>query len=241
MTDIVYADFIDNSAPAVTGVWNAAIINANKAAVNSKGDKIGSMIVAAVAPTAGVGVNGQYYYNTATLLRHLKTSGSWDAGTLSGQNGVDGDPGADGTSFDMAVATIEPADEDKVANTAYFVLGSPTPTSKATVGGITYTAAEILSNIIVRDCAGASRTDTLPTATLLIAALPGIARVGQLISVLMVNGSDAAETITIAAGTGGSFDPNQIAASRVIPQNTSKRLHIRLTSVTGTVTYRVYM
>jgi predicted RecA/RadA family phage recombinase len=110
--------------------------------------------------------------------------------------------------------------------------GSPTPTSKATAGAVTLTAAEVLSGIYVRDCAGAARSDTLPTAALLVAAVPG-AKVGDVVKLKIVNGSDAAETLTILVGTGGAFDANQTAASQVIPQNTSKDLLLRLTNVTA--------
>jgi len=106
------------------------------------------------------------------------------------------------------------------------------PASKNTAGAVTYTAAELLGGIIVRDPNGAGRTDILPTAALLVAAVPG-ARVGDVIRTLIVNGADAAEAITISAGTGGAFDANQTASSQVIPQNASKTLTIRLTNVTA--------
>lgn len=109
---------------------------------------------------------------------------------------------------------------------------SPAAASLATAGVETYTAAQLIGGVIVRDCAGAGRTDTLSTAALLVAALPGC-QVGDVIETLIVNGSDAAESITLAAGTGGGFDANQTAASRVIPQNSSKKIRIRLTNVTA--------
>ena len=56
----------------------------------------------------------------------------------------------------------------------------------------------------------------------------------------IINGADAAEKITIAAGTGGSFNTNQTAASRIIPQNASKTALIRLTNVTSTPSYVIY-
>lgn len=119
--------------------------------------------------------------------------------------------------------------------------GSPAPSSVATAGAGTVTVAHLLSGIYVRDCAGAGRTDTLPTAAEIVAAIPG-AKVGDIISVLIVNGSDAAEAITIAAGTGGGFDANQTAASRVVEQNSSKTMKIRLTNVTPTTeAYVVYL
>lgn len=109
---------------------------------------------------------------------------------------------------------------------------APAPTSDATVGARTYTAAEILGRTIVRDPNGASRSDVLPTAALLVAALPGV-RVGDTIDCLIINGADAAETITIGAGSGGTFDANQTAASRLIGQNASKVIRIRFTNVTA--------
>lgn len=115
---------------------------------------------------------------------------------------------------------------------ANVVEGSPAPTSKATAGPVTLTAAEVLSGIVVADCAGAGRTYTLPTAALMVAGVPN-AKVGDLISCKIVNGSDAAEDLTVAAGTGGGFDTNQTSASRIVSQNQSKILMIRLTNVTA--------
>lgn len=116
----------------------------------------------------------------------------------------------------------------------------PTVTSDATAGARTYTAAEVIGGIIVRDPNGAGRTDTLPTAALLVAALDR-PRVGDTLTLAIINGADAAETITLNAGTGGGFDTNQTDASRVIPQNSSKDVYIRLTNVTaGSEAYVVY-
>lgn len=115
------------------------------------------------------------------------------------------------------------------------------PTSDATAGARTYTAAEILGGIIVRDCAGGSRSDVLPTAALLVAAMTRPA-VGDVVQCTIINGSDANEVITVGAGTGGGFDTNQTSASRVIPQNASKTVFIRLTNVTASSeAYVAYM
>lgn len=109
---------------------------------------------------------------------------------------------------------------------------APAAASHSDAGGVTITAAEFLGRTIVADPNGAGRTYTLPTAALLVAALPGV-RVGDVLDCLIVNGADAAEAITLAAGTGGAFDANQTAASRVIGQNTSKLVRIRFTNVTA--------
>lgn len=118
-------------------------------------------------------------------------------------------------------------------------LGQETETAIATAGAETWTAAQVLGGLIRRDCNGAGRTDTLPTAALLVAALPG-ARVGDVIKVKVINDSDAAETLTLQAGSGGSFA--QVAASRIVAQNQSKELWIRLTNVgAGTEAYAAYV
>lgn len=117
-----------------------------------------------------------------------------------------------------------------------------TPVSYATVGAQTYTAADIVAGLIVRDCAGASRTDVLPTAALLVAALTG-PQVGDVIRCRVINGSDPiTEVLSINNGTGGGFDANQTAVSRIILGGCSKEVMIRLTNVTaGAEAYVVYM
>lgn len=117
----------------------------------------------------------------------------------------------------------------------------PAGASIATAGAETYTAAQIIGGTIVRDCAGANRTDTLPTAALLVAAIPGAA-VGDLVRCLVVNGSDPiTEIITLAAGAGGAFDANQTAVSRIVGGGASKTVTIRLTNVTAAAeAYVVY-
>jgi hypothetical protein len=102
--------------------------------------------------------------------------------------------------------------------------------SITTAGNVTLTAAQILGGHIARDPNGGSRTDTLPTAALLVAAIPN-AHVGQVIRCYIGNGADAAETITIGAGTGGTWDA--ASAARVIAQNAGRWVIIRLTNVTA--------
>ena len=106
----------------------------------------------------------------------------------------------------------------------------------ATAGANTWTAAEVLAGLFLRDPAGADRTDTLPTAALLVAAVPD-ARVGQTFEIDYVNTADANETITVAAGSGGTLVPTSI----LIGQNGAKKLLIRLTNVTASSeAYTVY-
>jgi hypothetical protein len=103
-------------------------------------------------------------------------------------------------------------------------------TQIATAGAHAITAAEFLGGIIFRDCASSARTDTLPTAAAFIAALRG-EKVGDIYSCLIINDSDAAETITIDVATGTTIA--QIAGTRTIVQNTAKHVYLRLTNVTA--------
>ena len=117
-----------------------------------------------------------------------------------------------------------------------------TPVSVTTAGANTLTAANVIAGIYVRDCNGAGRTDTLPTAALLVAGLTRPA-VGDVLRLLVINGTTGgATTLTIAAGSGGTFDAAQTAASQVLGPNISKMLHIRLTNVTpASEAYVVYV
>jgi hypothetical protein len=127
------------------------------------------------------------------------------------------------------ISIIRP-DGGEDGNNLRLMFNKSAPASVATAGNATITAAQVLQGIYVRDCAGAGRTDTFDTAALLVSAVPNV-RVGDVAKLHIVNGSDAAETLTLAAGTGGAFDTNQTAASRVIPQNASKDVYIRFTNV----------
>ena len=104
-----------------------------------------------------------------------------------------------------------------------------TVASKAEASDQTYTAAQLLGGMILRDCNGAHREDTLPTAALLVAAVSG-AVVGTGFEFTVQNFSNAAETITIAVGVGGTADPS---STLTIAQNNSKRFLVVFTNVTG--------
>lgn len=106
-----------------------------------------------------------------------------------------------------------------------------TVTTLTTGSNQTLTAAQLLGGFIDRDPNGGARTDTLPTAALMIAAL-NQGGVGNAIEFTVKNSADAAETITIAAGTGGTEK-----GTMTIVQNNSKRFML---IVTGATTYDVY-
>lgn len=124
------------------------------------------------------------------------------------------------------------------------LISHSTPTSTiSTASAVTYTAAQVAGGRINRD-PGADRTDVLPTAALLIAYLrnlvsqkQGVLSVGMTLDFILANLADAAETITLSAGSGGT----STGQTMTIAQNNSKRFQIRLTNVTpGSEAYVVY-
>lgn len=118
------------------------------------------------------------------------------------------------------------------------IYNTPTPASYA-AGAQTFLAADLLGQIIVHDGTG-SPTDTLPTAALLVAAIPNC-RVGDTVECLIINGANATATITLAAGAGGTFDTNQGGGSKIIGFASSKYVNIRITNTTlGSQAYSIY-
>jgi hypothetical protein len=123
--------------------------------------------------------------------------------------------------------------ENKNTDTTSKALDFISATTNATAGALTVTAAMILGGLMLRDPAGGARTDTLSTAALLAAAIPGV-RVGTAIRLIYRNTADAAETITVASGTGGTD-----SGTMTIAQNNSKEFLIVFTAI-GTPTYTCY-
>lgn len=109
------------------------------------------------------------------------------------------------------------------------------PQTVTTAGAVTYTAAQLLAGLILRDPNGAGRSDVFPTAALLKAAVPGAA-VGSSFSVVIRNTADAAETITMTAGTGVT-----ISGTATIAQNNTKTFLVRFDNVdAGSEAYTAY-
>lgn len=100
-----------------------------------------------------------------------------------------------------------------------------------TAGAATYTAAQLLGGLITRDPNGAARSDVTPTAALIIAAL-NQAGVGNAFEFTIRNTADAAETITVTAGTGVT-----LSGTMTIAQSNSKRF---LALVTAATTVTIY-
>lgn len=85
-----------------------------------------------------------------------------------------------------------------------------TITTIATAGAGTLTAAQILKGLILRDPAGASRTDTTPTATQIVNALGIGVTVGSAFDLIYRNTGSISEIITFAGGTDVTLVPTAI-------------------------------
>jgi len=104
-----------------------------------------------------------------------------------------------------------------------------TVSSPATAGNVTYTAAQLLGGLILRNTNGGNRSDVSPTAAQLVAALSSMGRkpvVGNSFIFTIRNTAGAAETITLTAGTGVT-----LSGTMTIAQNNSKDFEVVFTDV----------
>lgn len=102
-----------------------------------------------------------------------------------------------------------------------------TVTTKTTADAVTYSAAELIGGLILRDPNGASRNDVTPTAAQFVAGFAG-GIVGSSFEFTIRNTADAEETITLTAGNGVT-----LSGTMTIAQNNSKRFLCRLDNIDG--------
>ena len=104
-------------------------------------------------------------------------------------------------------------------------------TTDATAGALTYTPAMLIGGMILRDPAGANRSDVCPLATAIIAAMVN-PQIGDSFQFEIINTADAAETITVGTATGVT-----LVGTMTIAQNNCKRF---LCIVTAAATVSIY-
>ena len=156
------------------------------------------------------------------------------SGPVRSNNGFSvADPaGLTSTNISMTLAT---QGTGVVLPTVGPIVNIATVTTDSTAGALTYTAAMLKGGTILRDPNGAGRSDVTPTAALLVAALPSCV-VGTAFEFTIRNTADAAETITVTAGTGAT-----LSGTMTIAQSNTKRFLVVLTNVTsGAEAYTVY-
>lgn len=117
-----------------------------------------------------------------------------------------------------------------------------TVTTISTAGAVTFTAAQLLGGLILRDPAGAGRADLTPTAAQIVNALPGVRSTpsaaasatlssqGPISSFQfdLVNTADGNETITLTAGTGVT-----VSGTATVAQSNGKRFIVYVTDATS--------
>lgn len=115
------------------------------------------------------------------------------------------------------------------------VLNNITVTTKSTAGAVTFTAAEMLGGLILRDPAGANRADLVPSAASIYAALGSpVKYTGLSFDFTIRNTADAAETITLTTDTGATMT---MSGTMTIAQNNSKTFRVVFTSPTAATVY----
>lgn len=111
----------------------------------------------------------------------------------------------------------------------------------STASAVTFTIAELLGGLILRDPNGGARADLTPTAAAIVAALPGVtstpsvsasttrAAQGPITSFQfdLINTADASETITLTASAGVT-----VSGTATIAQNAGKRFICYVTVAT---------
>ena len=114
-----------------------------------------------------------------------------------------------------------------------------TPAQITTAGAATYTIAQMLAGLILRDPAGANRSDVTPSAVLLVAAFK-TPYVGLGFEFDLWNQTDwaaASEVITVTAGAGCTLSPTAITLTR----GERKRFIVEVTNIgSGTEAYTMY-
>lgn len=110
-----------------------------------------------------------------------------------------------------------------------------TVTTKSTAGNVTYSAAELVGGLVLRDPAGDNRADVSPTAAQIVGAVTA-AIVTSSFRFTIRNTADAAETITLTAGSGVT-----LSGTMSIAQNNSKEFLAVITNAeSGTEAVTIY-
>jgi len=164
---------------------------------------------------------GQDVYWDATNKKFTTTSaGNTHFGTCVGGTAGDlasGSPSADGDYCDVL---HEP--NSLGSNTIPGTFAENTQSTTASLS-----VAQVLAGFVNSAPAGAV-TLTLPTAALLVAAIPGC-QVGDKLDLSIENTSGGANAITLAAGTGGT-----LRGGTSVAQNKAALIRIVITNVTST-------
>lgn len=168
------------------------------------------------------------------LLKFTKTATAVNEFTVANA-AAGGTPVLSATGSDSNISIkLTPKALGKVVPAAP-VMRHVTVTTNTTASDQTFSAAQIIGGMILRDPNGAARADLLDTAANIVAAVPG-AVAGTAFEFAIQNDANAAETITITTNTGLT-----LAGTMTIAQSNAKRFLALCTNVgSGTEAVTVY-
>ena len=200
-----------------------------------------------VVVASATGITGEGTYGNTTV--HLMINGeimavrSISSTTALVTRGVWGTP-IQSHPANSKVLILIPGDEPKPYPAGYMTgvtFYNTLPQTVATATSVTLTAMQMLSGLILQDPAGGAVTTTGPTAALLLAEIAarigGDVPIGLSFMLVIRNTADAAETITVAAGTGGTVTGG---GTMTIAQNNSKLFIVRVTGTGASAAYIIY-
>lgn len=111
-----------------------------------------------------------------------------------------------------------------------------TASTITTADAVTYTAAQMLGGLILRDPNGGARSDVTPTAAQIVAGLPSYAQLNDITFLChLINTADASEVLTLTAGNGVTLKP----ATITLAQNENALLLVRITDASDTANQAV--
>jgi len=103
----------------------------------------------------------------------------------------------------------------------------------STAGAVTYTAAQVLGGLILRNTNGAGRADLMPTVAQLVAFIGNPYKIaGASFEFTIRNTAGAAETITLTTNTGLT-----LSGTMTIAQSNSKTFKVVFTNATTATVY----
>lgn len=115
------------------------------------------------------------------------------------------------------------------------VVSKATVSTIATGAAVTFSAAQMLGGLILRDPAGAGRADLVPSANSIYVALGSPVKYdGLSFDFTIRNTADAAETITLTTDTGATMT---MSGTMTIAQSNSKTFRVVFESPTAATVY----
>jgi hypothetical protein len=190
------------NAPASGEAANVRLLGASKMVANA---------------ALGIGTFVMPEYVSATDAGKGKTSAGAPAYTRAQ---VIESTGAEDDLASVLLTSPFPGINDAVAHVT-------TVTTDTTGGANTWSAAEMIGGLLLRDPAGANRSDVTATAAQIVAAIAG-AIVGSSFEFTIKNTADANETITLTAGAGVT-----LTGTMTIRRGYTKRFLAVCTNVTA--------